>query len=66
MSKSKANSLSRETAVGDVVVGELLQMVQEGLLDMGVGEDGQAVYWPTERGVVVLGMHGTQSDLDVP
>jgi hypothetical protein len=35
---------------------ELGIMVDEGLLEMGVNSDGEAVFWPTEHGARVLGM----------
>lgn len=46
----------------DPVVEELLQMVDEGLMEMGVSADGETVWWPTKRGCVVLGMHSDGPD----
>ena len=35
---------------------ELWDMVRTGLLEMGVDEDGEEVYWPTPLGCEVLEM----------
>ena len=35
---------------------ELWGMVQDGLLEVSVGPDGDPVFWPTVRGRRVLGM----------
>lgn len=38
------------------VMIELLELVDLGLLHMGLGDEGDVVFWPTIRGVLVLGM----------
>lgn len=35
---------------------ELWDLVRQGLLEMGVTEDGEAYFWPTPRGCIELGM----------
>jgi hypothetical protein len=38
------------------VLDELLALVDQGFLHMGVGEDGECVFWPTDLGSDALGM----------
>lgn len=46
---------------------ELDQLVTEGLLEMGITPDGEALYWPTRRGCQVLGMElDTESETSMP
>jgi hypothetical protein len=35
---------------------ELWDLVNQGLLEMGVTEEGEAIFWPTPRGCIELGM----------
>lgn len=51
-----SNSATRVREEHDAIVEELGKMVDEGLLEMGVTESGEAVYWPTDSGCVTLGM----------
>lgn len=41
----------------DDVQDALSALVDEGLLEMGVTEDGEAIFWPTSRGIEELEMH---------
>lgn len=38
------------------IAGELLTLVDEGLLRMGVNDSGEMTFWATEKGCEVLGM----------
>jgi len=40
----------------DEVAQSLRDMVDQGLLEMGVDEAGNSLFWPTQRGAKVLGM----------
>lgn len=49
---STVEDIEEETVIGF----ELSLMVDEGLLEMGVNEAGEAVFWPTAQGCTELGM----------
>jgi hypothetical protein len=38
------------------VRGELSELVNEGLLNMGVNDEGETIFWATPLGETVLGM----------
>lgn len=55
--RQQAGGPTSTEEISDVeLTAELMSMVDDGFLKMGVGDDGKPVFWATESGMNALGM----------
>jgi hypothetical protein len=61
LNKQRMQEIEEERLTATINV-ELGLLVTQGLLEMGITEEGDAVFWPTPKGEQVLGMGDEQPD----